>query len=83
MQIEQIEHHGHEVLEMMIESGQHYSNESLKVAIELKFGTDARFHICSGSGMDALELIDALWAKGKFTGTKSSFVFDPVDRCNH
>jgi len=83
MQIEHIEHHGHEVLEMMIESGQHYSNESLKAAINLKFGTDARFYICSGGDMTASELIEALWAKDKFTGTPESFVFDPANRCNH
>jgi hypothetical protein len=28
----------------------------------------------------ANELIEALWAKGKFTGTTDSFVFDPSDR---
>ncbi|MGJ8649714.1 MAG: YecH family metal-binding protein [Opitutaceae bacterium] len=83
MQIENIETHGHEVLEMMIESGHPYSNESLKTAIDLKFGTDARFYICSGGNMTANELIEALWAKDKFTGTTESFVFDPANRCNH
>lgn len=75
--------HGHEVLEMMIQSGHSYSNESLKQTIELKFGTDARFYICSGGGMNASELIEALWAKEKFTGSSESFVFDPANRCNH
>ena len=83
MQIENIEIHGHEVLEMMIESGHPYSNESLQQAIDLKFGTDARFYICSGGDMSASELIEALWAKDKFTGTSESFVFDPANRCNH
>ncbi len=83
MQIKNIEHHGHEVLEMMIESGQQFSNESLKAAIDQKFGLEARFYICSGSGMTASELIEALWAKGKFTGTEDAFVFDPANRCNH
>ena len=83
MKIAHIEHHGHEVLEMMIESGQSYNDESLQQAINLKFGTDARFYICSGGGMTANELIEALWAKGKFTGTPEAYVFDPSDRCNH
>lgn len=83
MQIENIEHHGHEVLEMMIESGHPYSNESLKQAIDQKFGTSARFFICSGGDMTSSELIEALWAKGKFTGSEDSFVFDPANRCNH
>mgnify|MGYP000350777894 CR=1 FL=1 len=83
MQIENIEHHGHEVLEMMIESGQSYSNQSLQAAIEDKFGLEARFYICSGGGMTASELIETLWAKDKFTGTPDAFVFDPANRCNH
>lgn len=83
MKIDNIEHHGHEVLEMMIEAGHPYSNESLKATIDTKFGTDARFFICSGGDMTASELIEALWAKDKFTGTSESFVFDPANRCNH
>ncbi len=83
MQINDIEIHGHEVLEMMVASGHPYSNESLKSAIDLKFGTDARFYICSGGGMTAAELIETLWAKGKFAGTPDSFVFDTDKRCNH
>ena len=83
MQIDNIEIHGHEVLEMMIESGLNYSNESLKTAIDTKFGTDARFFICSGGNMTANELIEALWAKGKFSGGVDSFVFDPANRCDH
>lgn len=83
MNIENIEIHGHEVLEMMATSGQSYSNESLKSAIDEKFGTEARFFICSGGDMTASELIEALWAKDKFTGTAEAFVFDPANRCNH
>jgi probable metal-binding protein len=83
MQINTIEIHGHEVLEMMIQTGLSYSNESLKAAIDQKFGSEARFYICSDSGMSASELIDTLWAKDKFTGTPEAYVFDPVNRCDH
>lgn len=83
MKTDNIEIHGHEVLEMMIHSGLPYSNESLKKAIEEKFGSDARFYICSGGGMTAVELIEALWGKDKFSGSAESFVFDPANRCNH
>lgn len=83
MQIDNIEIHGHEVLEMMIESGLSYSNESLKAAIDLKFGPEARFYICSASGMSAAELIETLWAKEKFTGTPEAYVFEPANRCDH
>jgi probable metal-binding protein len=83
MQIENIEIHGHEVLEMMIETGHTYCDENLEKAIDLKFGKEARFYICSGGDMTAAELIEALWAKGKFSGTTEAYVFDPSDRCDH
>ena len=75
--------HGHEVLEMMEASGHPYSVESLKTAIDERFGKEARFYICSGGDMTAQQLIDTLWAKGKFMGTPESFVFDTGRRCNH
>ncbi|MGB0259112.1 MAG: YecH family metal-binding protein [Coraliomargarita sp.] len=83
MNVENIEIHGHEVLEMMIASGIQYSVSSLEDAIHQKFGTDARFYICSGGGMTAAQLIETLWAKGKFAGTPEAFVFDTSKRCNH
>ncbi|HHW9302713.1 TPA: YecH family metal-binding protein, partial [Salmonella enterica] len=42
--------HGHEVLNMMIESGEQYSNASLEAAITARFGEHARFHTCSAQG---------------------------------
>jgi probable metal-binding protein len=83
MQIDNIQIHGHEVLEMMITTGHNYSNESLKAAIDLKFGTEARFYICSGGDLTANELIEELWAKDKFSGTPDAYRFDPSDRCDH
>ena len=83
MNVENIEIHGHEVLEMMVASGKQYSTESLIEAIDEKFGSDARFYICSGGGMTATQLIETLWTKGKFAGTPESFVFDTNKRCNH
>ncbi|NBB79532.1 MAG: DUF2492 family protein [Verrucomicrobia bacterium] len=38
---------------------------------------------CSGSGMNAAELIEVLHAKGKFSGTEEAYTFDPANRCNH
>lgn len=48
--------HGHEVLNMMIESGEQYTHASLEAAIKARFGERARFHTCSASGMTAAEL---------------------------
>jgi len=83
MALEHTETHGHEVLEMMVQCGQPYSKESLKAAIDDKFGSDARFCICSGGGMTAEELIETLWEKDKFSGTPDSFVFKAGNRCDH
>jgi len=75
--------HGHAVLQMMDESGETYSRASLLAAIDKRFGAEARFFICSGSGMTAEGLIEALAAKGKFVGERESFRFDPSRMCQH
>lgn len=49
--------HGHEVLNMMIESGEQYTHASLEAAIKARFGEQARFHTCSAEGMTAGELV--------------------------
>ncbi|OOI52410.1 hypothetical protein BMT89_15840 [Escherichia coli] len=46
--------HGHEVLNMMIESGEQYTHASLEAAIKARFGEQARFHTCSAEGMKYL-----------------------------
>ncbi len=75
--------HAHEILEMMIASGKTYSNESLAEDIISKFGPDSTFHTCSGHGLDAYDIVQHLWGKGKFTGNPDSFVFLPGSRCGH
>ena len=75
--------HGHAVLEMMMNSGERYSRESLIKAVKERFGETARFYICSGSGMDATELVNTLAAKGKFMGSEDAFLFNPSTQCDH
>ena len=75
--------HGHEVLHFMLENDQGFSKESLKTAIEERFGADARFHTCSADGMTAEQLIDFLSAKGKFVDSGSGFNTQPEKICNH
>lgn len=65
--------HGHEVLNMMIESGEQYTHASLEAAIKARFGEQARFHTCSAEGMTAGELVAFLAAKGKFIPSKDGF----------
>lgn len=50
--------HGHEVLNMMIDSGESFSTASLITAIEQRFGADARFHTCSQQDLTAAQLVD-------------------------
>ena len=65
--------HGHEVLNMMIESGEQYTHASLEAAIKARFGEQARFHTCSAEGMTAGELVAFLAAKGKFIPSEETF----------
>nr|VUD32472.1 putative metal-binding protein [Raoultella sp. NCTC 9187] len=44
--------HGHEVLQMMIASGEPYSVASLEAAIVARFGDEARFHTCSAENLN-------------------------------
>ena len=76
--------HGHEVLEMM--DGKDYTESSLLDAIHKKFGTDARFHTCSQSDLNAEQLIAFLKAKGKFKlalTNDSQFTVDTRKICRH
>lgn len=76
--------HGHEVLEMM--DGKDYTESSLLDAIHKKFSTDARFHTCSQSDMNAEQLIAFLKAKGKFKPAltnDSQFTVDTRKICRH
>ena len=62
--------HGHEVLNMMIESGEQYSHASLEAAITARFGEQARFHTC-------------LAAKGKFIAKEDGFSTHESKICRH
>ncbi|HEB0853632.1 TPA: YecH family metal-binding protein [Citrobacter braakii] len=75
--------HGHEVLNMMIESGEQYSNASLEAAITSRFGEQARFHTCSAEGMTAAELVAFLAAKGKFIASDDGFSTHESKICRH
>ncbi len=77
--------HGHEVMEMMIASGESYTRDTLRAAIHEKFGQATRFFTCSAEQMTADELIDFLESRGKFQPTDGSegFQTDPSKICNH
>lgn len=75
--------HGHEVMQMMLESETLYTRDSLRVAIRERFGPDARFFTCSAAGMTADALIDFLANRGKFVPGPAGFTTDPTKMCQH
>lgn len=75
--------HGHEVLNMMIASGESYTKESLVLAIENRFGESARFHTCSAENMTAAELVAFLEKKGKFVPVDAGFTTAESKICRH
>ena len=75
--------HGHDVLNMMIESGERYTKESLVEAIHARFGEAARFHTCSASEMTAAELVAFMAARGKFIPAADGLSTHESKICRH
>ncbi len=75
--------HGHDVMQMMIDSSKPFTREGLRDAMVARWGDDAQYHTCSVSGMSADGLIEFLAARGKFLDVEGGFVTDPSRICNH
>ena len=75
--------HGHDVLTMMIDSGEQYTEERLVAAITAQFGEEARFHTCSAAEMTAAELVAFLAARGKFIPLDTGFSTHESKICRH
>ena len=75
--------HGHDVLNMMIESGEQYTEQSLVQAIDSRFGNNVRFHTCSAENMTAAELAAFLAARGKFIPADEGFSTHVSKICRH
>ena len=75
--------HGHEVMRMMLESGQPFDEAGLESAIIKRFGSETRFCTCSASGMTAKELIAFLAERGKFVPSGQGFSTDAGKICDH
>lgn len=74
---------GHDVLTMMIDSGEQYTEASLVAAITARFGEAARFHTCSAAEMTATELVAFLAARGKFIPLDTGFSTHESKICRH
>jgi probable metal-binding protein len=75
--------HGHEVMQMMLETGKAYTRASLLTDIVANFGPHARFFTCSAENLTAEGLIDFLQAKGKFVPCEAGFQTSPDRMCKH
>jgi probable metal-binding protein len=75
--------HGHDVIEMIVDSGRPWKRDELLAAIDSRWGADARFHTCSAEGMDSAALIQFLSMRGKFIESDEGVVMDRSKVCNH
>ncbi|MEH2920108.1 YecH family metal-binding protein [Samsonia erythrinae] len=75
--------HGHEVLQMMIASGESFTTEQLIAAIDARFGSEARFHTCSADNMTSTMLVQFLSERGKFIPLDAGFTTHASKICQH
>lgn len=75
--------HGHEVLQMMISSGESYTVATLEAAIIDRFGKEVRFHTYSAENLSAAELVAFLQKKGKFIAAEEGFNTHESKICRH
>jgi len=74
--------HGHEVMRKMIESGETYTQDTLRIAIDDWFGGTARFHTCSAENMTADKLLAFLAERHKFHSEDSGFRVNEDEICD-
>jgi probable metal-binding protein len=75
--------HGHDVMQMMLQSGKGYTRAALLADIVAKFGADTRFFTCSAEDLTAEGIIDFLQAKGKFVPCETGFQTSADLMCKH
>jgi len=75
--------HGHEVMQMMLESDKDYTKESLVKDIKKKFGENTVFYTCSAENMNSEEIVEFLEMKGKFVSSDKGFKTDKEKICDH
>jgi len=75
--------HGHEVMNMMLQSGDIYTKDSLNAEIISRFGAEARFYTCSAKDLTADKLVAFLELKGKLVSRPGGFQTMPELVCDH
>jgi probable metal-binding protein len=75
--------HGHEIVQMILQSGKAYTRASLLTDINAQFGPTSRFFTCSAENITPEGNIDFLQARGKFLPCSEGFQ-TPCDlTCKH
>ena len=77
------EAHVHDIMQMMMDSGEVYTRESLKKAIIDKFGITTTYCSCSVNMMTPDAAIEFLEARGKFIPSDQGFFTDESKKCSH
>jgi probable metal-binding protein len=75
--------HGHEVIQMMLQSGKAYTRASLLTDLVATFGPDSRFFTCSAQNLTPEGIIDFLQVKGKFLPCEEGFQTSADLMCKH
>ncbi len=75
--------HGHEVLQMMLASGESWTVASLEAAIRRRFGEEARFHTCSAENLSRRTAGGVFREKGKFIAREEGFTTAENKICRH
>jgi len=75
--------HVHDIMQMMMDSGEVYTRESLKKAIINKFGVATTYCSCSVNMMTPEGAIDFLESRGKFIPSEAGFFTDESKKCSH
>ncbi|MDO5075052.1 MAG: YecH family protein [Bacteroidales bacterium] len=76
-----MDYHAHAILDMM--EGRIFTDETLLLAIQQQFGTDATFHTCSVDGKSPQDIITFLKNKGKFIDMEEGYTVNTAARCKH
>ncbi len=75
--------HGHEVRQMVIQSGKTYTRDSLIDAIIQEFGEETSFYSCAADNMTADGLISFFETNGKISAPNYNFSESADYKCSH
>jgi len=75
--------HGHDVLQIALDSSAPLTREALMAAMVERFGADAQYHTCSAESMDAEQLVALLVKRKKLHEVEGGFTTDPSRICKH